>query len=291
MQGSVDFHIHGRDEEESEDEEGAEPLRPAVVPLAALSRTDARNLGKAGLQRALTRYLLYLTPLHRHCCAHSHLRVLALPDSSPLPPLPLIPSRGASLNGNKPELLDRLLYLLDVEMEHGYTKGDVDVVNGVHPITLQMDNAKPHVGSHNIQKLNELGLSSGKFTIQCTLQPAKSPDLNKNDMSFFCSLASQASKIANVRNNSYEDIVCNVVHAFEDYPMDSLYRTYAETFAVYREILKNYGGNDFKMPHGEIRKNERNGIESANLYVEVGVVESARQWLIDNPLQNPDILI
>ena len=199
-----------------------------------------------------------------------------------------MPSRGALTNGNKPELLSRLLYLLDVDVERGYTKGDVDVVKGVHPITLQMDNATPHVGSRNIQRLNEKGMQSGKFTIQCTLQPAKSPDTNKNDMSFFCSLASQASKLANVRKNSYEDIVCNVVRAFDDYPMDSLYRTYAETFAVYREILKNYGGNDFKMPHGEIRKNERNGIESANLFVEVRVVEAARQWLTDHPLQNPD---
>jgi hypothetical protein len=155
-------------------------------------------------------------------------------------------------------------------------------------LCLQMDGAKPHVGNDNIQLLNERGAQGG-FSIQCMLQPPNSPDLNKNDMSFNNSLACQASKIANVRNNSYEDIVYNVVRAFDDYPVDSIYHAYAETFAVYREILKHCGGNDFKMPHGEIRKNESHGLEIVDYYVEVSVVQDAKKWLVENPLPNPDL--
>lgn len=263
QQGPIAFHMRGREDKDSDNEsdnenddnsENAARQVAAVLPIlprqGQLSRTAARHMKTEQLAGELR-------------------------------------SRNASTAGLKPARLERLLHLLDKEVEAGYTKGDVDEYNGIHPITLQCDSAKPHVGNDNINKLNERGALHG-FHIDCTLQPQRSPDLNKNDMSFNNSLAIQASKIANVRSESYEGIVCNVVRAFEDYPVDAIYRAYAETFAVYREILKNFGGNDFKMPHGEIRKNERRGLEVVDYFVEVAVVEGARNWLVDNPLPNPD---
>lgn len=255
MDTPIAFHIRCEDDND-DDDEGLETRDDAVMqhlPLAqaTLSRTAARCMKTAELASELQ-------------------------------------SRHASTAGNKDARLQRLLYLLDQDVESSYTKGDVDEYNGVHPICLQMDGAKPHVGNDNIRLLNERGLESG-FSIHCTVQPANSPDLNKNDMSFNNSLATHASNLANVQNSSFDDIVCNVVRAFDEYPVDSLYRAYAETFAVYREILKHCGGNDFKMPHGEIRKNESNGLEIVDFYVDEVVVDGAKMWLVQNPLPNPDL--
>lgn len=260
QQGPISFHMRGREDRDSDDDSDIDKgdidngaARQAILPIlprrGQLTRTAARQLKTEQLADELR-------------------------------------SRNASTAGLKPARLQRLLHLLNVEVEEGYTKGDVDEYNGVHPITLQCDSAKPHVGNDNINRLNERGAEKG-FHIDCGLQPQKSPDLKKNDMSFNNSLAIQASKIANVRSESYEGIVCNVVRAFEDYPVDAIYRAYAETFAVYREILKNFGGNDFKMPHGEVRKNESRGLEIVDYFVEVAVVEGARKWLAEHPLPNP----
>ena len=61
MEGPINFHIHGRDVEESDDEEEAAPL-----PRDPLSRTQARGLGKEGLKSELDRYLLFLTDVTSH---------------------------------------------------------------------------------------------------------------------------------------------------------------------------------------------------------------------------------
>lgn len=251
MRDRIDFNIRCQDQESEDEEE----LGAAPPPLrrAPLTRTAARKMLTSQLADELA-------------------------------------SRNASTEGDRGARLQRLLYLLDLEVEAGYTKGDVDECCGVHPINLQMDNATPHVGNDNIERLNWFSASrEDGFTITYTLQPPNSPDIDVNDMCFFRSLASQASKLANVRSDSYENIVCNVVRAFDNYPADAIYRAYAETFAVYREILKHCGGNDFKMPHGDIRKNESHGLEIVDYYVEVAVVDRARQWLVDHPLPNPDL--
>lgn len=252
MRDRINFNIRCQDRDnEDEEERGAAPTPP--LHRALLSRTAARKMLTSQLADELA-------------------------------------SRNASTEGGKEARLQRLLYILDKEVEAGYTKGDVDECRGVHPINLQVDNATPHVGNDNITRLNQLSASQEDgFTISVTLQPPNSPELNLNDMSVLRSLASQASKLANVRSDCYENIVCNVVRAFDDYPADAIYRAYAETFAVYREILKHCGGNDFKMPHGDIRKNESHGLEIVDYYVEVAVVDRARKWLVDHPLPNPDL--
>ena len=201
--------------------------------------------------------------------------------------------RGASKSGNMNDLVQRLLYLRELEVEKNLTNGDMDEIGGQKCLTMLYDNATPHTATKNLNQLREIGKTfSQPFTIQFILQPARSPDLNKNDMFFFSSLASRTSKLENKSSlDRFENIVVNVCQAFDDYPIDSLIHCYAETFEVYKMILRSYGGNDFKMPHGKIIQNELRGTTNPNYFVDVDVVENAKRWLNDNPLVNPDIKV
>ncbi|MEZ0498453.1 hypothetical protein [Sphingomonas sp. IW22] len=54
-------------------------------------------------------------------------------------------------------------------------------------VTVQMDNARPHIGKNNVELFNDFGDSL--FPCITTInQPAQSPDLNANDIGFFTSL-------------------------------------------------------------------------------------------------------
>ena len=46
---------------------------------------------------------------------------------------------------------------------------------------------------------------------------------------------------------------------------------------VYREILKNRGGNQYDLPHSDIREKQENGEEICDLQVPVEVVDLAKR--------------
>ena len=69
-------------------------------------------------------------------------------------------------------------------------------------------------------------------------QPANSPDLNKLDLFFFCSLQQAATKLKGA-SKSLEDFVSAVTRAYHEYDVDQLARVHALTYVVYREILEN----------------------------------------------------
>lgn len=60
-------------------------------------------------------------------------------------------------------------------------------------IFIQIDNARPHVGKNNVQKLNDFGDTLNP-TVTVVNQPAQSPELNINDLGFFHSLNKRCQK-------------------------------------------------------------------------------------------------
>lgn len=187
--------------------------------------------------------------------------------------------RAANTAGFAADLRPRLVRLLDAERERSWTHdGDLAGV-----VNVQVDNAPPHCGGNNIEKLRAAGLRKG-FKIRTILQPPRSPDLNKCDMSVFAMLSSQSNSYK-VKSATLEDLIVNVAHAFEDFPVNALERTYAQCFEVYRCILANNGGIDYPTPHSGINNRQRRGEPLVDYYVDVALVESARAWLEANPIQ------
>ena len=71
-----------------------------------------------------------------------------------------------------------------------------------------------------------------------------------------------------------------VTKAFHEYDKDQLLRLEALQMQIWREILKNEGGNDFPMPHSGIRKRARNGLPVVDYSVPAEVVKAAKEALM-----------
>jgi hypothetical protein len=70
-------------------------------------------------------------------------------------------------------------------------------------IEIIADNAKPHIGHHNISKINIFCIDKG-WKIIIDSQTTNSPDLNVNDLSFFWSLQKKQmllKQIVRLRSN------------------------------------------------------------------------------------------
>ena len=146
------------------------------------------------------------------------------------------------------------------------------------PIIIQQDWAKPHTAKVNKERLEALGKADG-WNITFDTQPAQSPDLNKNDLAFFYSLQCAANKLKGKSKNT-KDLMTAVTKAFHDYDKDQLLRLEALQMQIWREILKNEGGNDFAMPHSGIRKRARNGLPVVDYSVPADVVQAAKEALL-----------
>jgi hypothetical protein len=144
-------------------------------------------------------------------------------------------------------------------------------------ITIQHDGASPHTGKGNPEALDHAGAGGGG-KIGFEVQPAQSPDVNKLDLSLFYSMQAQSHKLRD-DSHSLFDLRDAVMKAYNDYPEATLERVEATRFVVYREILKNGGGNQYDMPHTGITNRQNNGGEVADRRVSVELVESAKRAL------------
>jgi transposase len=76
-------------------------------------------------------------------------------------------------------------------------------------------------------------------------QPPNSPDLNINDLGFFSSLKVDVKRIC-THCTSREEMMANVMKAFEEYPREKIDGIWACWFNNLRSVMSCDGGNDYK---------------------------------------------
>jgi hypothetical protein len=123
---------------------------------------------------------------------------------------------------------------------------------------VQQDGAKAHIKKKNIPFIVAYGHSDDR-KIDVITQPAQSPDIIVLDLCFLYSLQRYALHIK-YSVSSVEDFVLQVEKAFQDYPVDKLVRCCALQLVAYRQILMNFGGNQYRMPHTGIRNKQNANI-------------------------------
>lgn len=143
-------------------------------------------------------------------------------------------------------------------------------------VFVQQDGAGPHVGHGVLGRLEDAGNNGQVPRIHIKTQPAQSPDLNKLDLCLFNSMNKEAQRIK-ADNKTYRDLQNAVIQTFEDYDWRKLERVHAFQFEVYRKILENRGGNQYKLPHSGVRERQNEGAEVCNLSVTAELVNIARQ--------------
>ncbi|KAH9123625.1 hypothetical protein LEN26_009889 [Aphanomyces euteiches] len=124
-------------------------------------------------------------------------------------------------------------------------------------IRIQQDNARTHVSPDDFE------LSSVFERLRChgwdmafANQPPNSPDTNVCDLGFFAAIQS-LQQVHRMKNLT--DLVTAVNEAFEVYPWQKLEFNFQSLQACMEEILKNGGGNRYKLPHLHKEKLLRDG--------------------------------
>jgi hypothetical protein len=140
-------------------------------------------------------------------------------------------------------------------------------------IVCQHDGAPGHTGEGNEEFLRQAGIHDG-WNIQFITQPAQSPDMNKNDLCFFNSLAHRADELKG-NAKSLPALLEAVKRAFSDYDEDTLVRIHAFQYATYREILKSDGSNQYYQPHSDIRKRQNMGLDVTDFNLDQNIYQNA----------------
>ena len=122
-------------------------------------------------------------------------------------------------------------------------------------IYIQQDGAKAHINPDNdeewLEYLDTMGWSE---KIKVYTQPANSPDTNLNDLGFFAAL--QALYYEECPSNAME-IITMVETAYWEFDPRKVNRIWLSYLACLNQIIINNGKNDYKLPHMNKDKLER----------------------------------
>ena len=138
-------------------------------------------------------------------------------------------------------------------------------------IFIQQDNAKPHVLPNDVafrEAVEQTDLDS-----RLLQQPPNSPELNCLDLCFHNSLQS----LTDCRSpTNIQELVQGVEEEFENYDPDKLHRSFITLEAVMFEVMKDKGGNQYKLPHLHKDRFQNAGMEITGVYCDSQVVVDTR---------------
>jgi hypothetical protein len=120
-------------------------------------------------------------------------------------------------------------------------------------IRIQQDGARAHIRDDDEEfamALEEVGLNAEIYT-----QPTNSPDLNILDLGFFRAIQSANDKVS----SGEEDLIKHVQLAFEQFPREKVNHTWLTFQSCLNEIIKDHGGNNYRIPHMNKQRLERIG--------------------------------
>lgn len=133
---------------------------------------------------------------------------------------------------------------------------------------VQQDGAKPHISKHVVPTITVAG-HEGRRNIDVITQPPQSPDLNLLDLAYIHSIQSAAKRLK-YSVNSVDEFIEQVTTAFQQYPDDKLLRICALQLVAYREILKDFGGNQYDMQHTGIRTRQMTNVKNGgSIYADI----------------------
>eukprot|EP00559_Dactyliosolen_fragilissimus_P006415 CAMPEP_0184857158 /NCGR_PEP_ID=MMETSP0580-20130426/2320_1 /TAXON_ID=1118495 /ORGANISM="Dactyliosolen fragilissimus" /LENGTH=508 /DNA_ID=CAMNT_0027352589 /DNA_START=6 /DNA_END=1532 /DNA_ORIENTATION=+ len=122
-------------------------------------------------------------------------------------------------------------------------------------IVIQQDNASPHPAEDDPDLV--AAMTEGDWNICIENQTPNSPDLNVLDLGYFASIQSLQQK-KNSRN--IDDLIFNVQDSFEELSNESLDNIFLTLMMVMEEVMRDKGGNNFKLRHlskAKLRKEGR----------------------------------
>ncbi|XP_027109397.1 uncharacterized protein [Coffea arabica] len=131
----------------------------------------------------------------------------------------------------------------------------------ISPIFIQQDNAKPRIDPMDVE-LIEAATREG-FDIRLSFQPPISPAMNVLDLGYFRAIQSLQHQEA---PSSIDELIFAVEKSFDELSSESLNNVFLTLQLCMLEVMKNFGGNNYKVPH--IRKQRL--IKDGNIPLQIG---------------------
>jgi hypothetical protein len=135
-------------------------------------------------------------------------------------------------------------------------------------IRIQQDGAKAHISPDDPAFVN-IALIRG-LNVELYTQPARSPDLNVEDLGFFRAIQSFNDSCP---SNAVE-LIAGVRKAYNDYDYRKINRVFLTLQTILNEIIECNGDNTYKIPHMGKERLEREG----RLPLVIAVTEAANQF-------------
>ena len=121
-------------------------------------------------------------------------------------------------------------------------------------VKIQQDGAKSHILETDEEWLEAVRQTRCNITLYT--QPAQSPDTNLNDLAFFASIQNLYYESA---PNDAMQLIKAVQDAYLAYDPKKINRMWITHQMCMNETLKHHGGNNYKLPHMNKEKLEREG--------------------------------
>ncbi|VFQ79421.1 unnamed protein product [Cuscuta campestris] len=144
-------------------------------------------------------------------------------------------------------------------------------------VIIQQDNAKPHIDINDLEFVS--ASKEGDWDIQLQFQPPNSPDLNVLDLGFFRSIDALSDKTA---PRSMRELITNVTMSYDQLIAQTLNNVFLTYQEVMSDVLKQKGGNDYKIPHMGKERLAREGLLPENIHVDAQVYEEVVQFSESN---------
>ena len=141
-------------------------------------------------------------------------------------------------------------------------------------IWIQQDNARTHVAPNDPVFLE--AVAKNGLDIRIMNQPPNSPDMNVLDLGFFASLQAK-TYLKNAR--TIDDIVQNTLKEYEDYDTELVDKVFFTLQGCFIEVMKDGGGNGYKIPHLSKDHLERFSMLPRSLNCDMDLYLSALQLL------------
>ena len=130
-------------------------------------------------------------------------------------------------------------------------------------------------------------LFTGNWDIELVTQPARSPDLNHLDLSFFRALERNNSKKA--FPSTIDELIANVEELYRQFDPRTIEKGFVTLACVCNEIIRCGGDNTYDRPHiGKEALLNRDGALPLELPASIEVLEVARKRMNQDEMEDPE---
>jgi hypothetical protein len=150
-------------------------------------------------------------------------------------------------------------------------------IGNYRQVEVLMDNAKPHIGHSNVDKLNA-ECRKRNLRVVFKTQPANSPDLNLCDASFFHALNSRVNKLK-MQAETIDDFITLVHSEFGSFPAIALENAINHIYANMNGILLTQGGNELEYRHFQDDQVENDEVFVNSVCMSVGQIENLKEYV------------